>query len=118
MSDERGILAEFIKSKSKGQIFVSTTNPGKIRGNHYHHTKIEKFLVLSGNGLIRFKSIINDDEVFDYEVSGKEFKVVDIPPGFTHSIENIGKDKMVVLFWSSEIYNKDNPDTDYFPVQE
>ena len=118
MSDERGVLAEFIKSKSKGQIFVSTTNPGKIRGNHYHHTKIEKFLILSGKGLISFKSIINNEDVFGYEISGKEFKVVDIPPGFTHSIENIGTDKMVVLFWSSEIYDKDNPDTDYFPVQE
>tara|TARA_Y100000590_G_scaffold470012_1_gene661289 strand:+ start:1988 stop:3109 length:1122 start_codon:yes stop_codon:yes gene_type:complete len=118
MSDDRGVLAEFIKSKSKGQIFVSTTNPGKTRGNHYHHTKIEKFLILSGNGLIRFKSIIKDDEVFSYEINGKELKVVDIPPGYTHSIQNIGEDKMVVLFWSSEIFNKDNPDTDYFPVQE
>ena len=117
MKDDRGVLAEFIKSKSIGQIFVSSTNPGKMRGNHYHHTKVEKFLILSGKGIIRFKNIINNDEIISYEVDGKELKVVDIPPGYTHSIENISNDKMIVLFWASEIYDSNIPDTDYLPVQ-
>ena len=117
MKDDRGVLAEFIKSKSIGQIFVSSTNPGKIRGNHYHHTKVEKFLILSGKGIIRFKKIRNNDEIFSYEVDGKELKVVDIPPGYTHSIENISNQEMIVLFWASEIFDSNIPDTDYFPVQ-
>ena len=117
MKDDRGVLAEFIKSKSIGQIFVSSTNPGKIRGNHYHHTKVEKFLILSGKGIIRFKKIRNNDEIFSYEIDGKELKVVDIPPGYTHSIENISNQEMIVLFWASEIYDSNIPDTDYFPVQ-
>lgn len=117
MKDDRGVLAEFIISKSLGQIFVSSTGPGKIRGNHYHHTKVEKFLILSGKGIIRFKSIIYNGEIISYEVDGKELKVVDIPPGYTHSIENISNDEMIVLFWASEIYDSNTPDTDYFPVQ-
>ena len=117
MKDQRGVLAEFIKSQTIGQLFVSSTKPGKLRGNHYHHTKAEKFLILSGKGIIRFKSIINTDEIFSYEVDGKELKVVDIPPGYTHSIENISNEEMIVLFWASEIYDSNIPDTDYFPVQ-
>ena len=116
MKDDRGVLAEFIKSKSIGQIFVSSTRPGKIRGNHYHHTKVEKFLILSGKGIIRFKNIRNNDKIFSYEVDGKELKVVDIPPGYTHSIENISNQEMIVLFWASEIYDSNIPATDYFPV--
>jgi UDP-2-acetamido-2,6-beta-L-arabino-hexul-4-ose reductase len=114
--DDRGVLAEFIKSDRIGQIFVSTTKPGKTRGNHYHHTKVEKFLVLKGSALIQFRKI-NEDKIIDYPVKGSDFKVVDIPPGYTHSIENVGTTDMVVLFWSVEVFNSNKPDTDYFPVQ-
>lgn len=113
--DERGALAEFIKSPGFGQIFVSRTKRGVIRGNHYHHTKVEKFLVLGGKGIIRFRNILGD-AVLSYPIDGREFKVVDIPPGYTHSIENIGDTEMVVLFWASEIYDSDNPDTEFLPV--
>ena len=115
MEDQRGVLAEFIKSPAIGQIFVSRTKSGISRGNHYHHTKVEKFLVLEGEGIIRFRNI-NSDEILSYPVDGKEFRVVDIPPGYTHSIENVGTSEMIVLFWASEMYDSVKPDTDYFPV--
>jgi len=109
-TDARGALAEFLKSDRSGQIFVSRTRPGITRGNHYHHTKTEKFLVVQGEGVIRFKHILGE-EVASYRISGEEFKVVDIPPGYTHSIENVGTSEMVVLFWASEIFDPSTPDT-------
>ncbi|HBY93754.1 MAG TPA: capsular biosynthesis protein [Chloroflexi bacterium] len=108
--DPRGSLAEFIKTPSSGQIFVSRTAPGVTRGNHYHHTKTEKFLVLEGEAVIRFRHLRND-EVIEYHVRGEEFRVVDIPPGYTHSIENVGGRELVTLFWASEVFDPDRPDT-------
>ncbi|MCE5207431.1 MAG: NAD-dependent epimerase/dehydratase family protein [Chloroflexi bacterium] len=109
-TDARGELAELLKSSQMGQIFVSRTRPGITRGNHYHDTKVEKFVVLEGDAVIRFRSIL-DDEVIEYRVSGREFRVVDIPPGHTHSIENVGESDMIVLFWSDEYFNPDTPDS-------
>ena len=114
-SDARGSLAEFIKQKNFGQIFVSRTKPGITRGNHYHHTKTEKFFVVEGNGLIRMRAI-EGGPVMEYPVTGNEYHVIDIPPGFTHSITNVGAGEMVTLFWSSEIFDPDRPDTYYLPV--
>ena len=111
-SDQRGNLAEFIKSPAMGQIFVSRTNPGVTRGDHYHHTKTEKFLVLQGTAIIRFRHI-DSDRVIEYTVRGEDYRVLDIPPGYTHSIENVGEDELVTLFWASEIFDLDRPDT-YF----
>lgn len=108
--DERGCLAEFVKSKPFGQIFVSRTKPGITRGNHYHHTKAEKFLVLQGKAVIRFRHLYSN-EVVEYITQGSEFKVVDIPPGYTHSIENIGEGELVTLFWASEIFDPEQMDT-------
>ena len=108
--DARGALAEFMKSEGFGQIFVSRTHPGITRGNHYHETKTEKFLVLEGEGLIRFRHI-ESQEILEYGVRGDEFRVVDIPPGYTHSIENIGSTEMVTLFWASEIFDPERMDT-------
>jgi len=136
-SDERGYLAEFLKSASFGQIFVSRTKPGITRGNHYHHTKTEKFLVVQGEAIIRFRMIgekirgqrsevrgqgtenkdqrseIRDQisDIIEYRVRGEEFRVVDIPPGYTHSIENIGEGELVTLFWANQIFNPEEPDT-------
>jgi len=112
--DERGELAELLKSEHVGQIFVSRTRPGITRGNHYHDSKVEKFVVLEGEAVIRFRHIEGGD-VIEYAVSGREFRVVDIPPGYTHSIENVGKGDMVVLFWANEVFNKDKADT-YFEI--
>lgn len=115
-ADQRGSLAEFIKSPGMGQIFVSRTEPGITRGDHYHHTKTEKFLVLEGEAVIRFRNI-EKDEILEYPVSGEKYQVVDIPPGYTHSIENVGDGVLVTLFWASEMFDPDGPDT-YFEKVE
>ncbi len=135
--DERGCLAEFMKSPHFGQIFVSRTKPGVTRGNHFHHTKAEKFLVLEGEAVIRFRKIQSDrgqrsepqrsevrtaevrgqmPEVIEYRVSGKDFRVLDIPPGYTHNIENVGDTDVITLFWASEIFDPEAPDTYYEEV--
>jgi UDP-2-acetamido-2,6-beta-L-arabino-hexul-4-ose reductase len=111
-SDQRGTLAELAKEGHFGQIFVSRTHPGMTRGNHYHDTKVEKFCVLDGDAVIRFRSVLGDT-LTEHRISGKDFKVVDIPPGMTHSIENVGTTEMIVLFWASEMFDPDCPDT-YF----
>lgn len=113
--DPRGCLAEFVKQPSFGQIFVSRTAPGITRGNHYHDLKTEKFLVLEGEAVIRFRAIAGD-EVIEYPVTGRDFRVVDIPPGYTHSIENVGTGELVTLFWASEIFDVGTPDTFFTAV--
>jgi UDP-2-acetamido-2,6-beta-L-arabino-hexul-4-ose reductase len=114
-SDARGSLAEFIKSPHFGQIFVSRTKPGITRGNHFHHTKTEKFMVVQGEGMIRLRQI-HGDHVAEFRCRGEEYRVVDIPPGYTHSIENVGAGEMVTLFWSSEQFDPAKPDTIFDPV--
>ncbi len=108
-ADPRGELAELLKSPRIGQIFVSRTRPGFTRGNHYHDTKVEKFVVMEGDAVIRFRHILGGD-VIEYPVTGREFRVVDIPPGYTHSIENIGQNDLIVLFWAAEILDPNIPD--------
>jgi UDP-2-acetamido-2,6-beta-L-arabino-hexul-4-ose reductase len=117
-TDPHGSLAEFVKAPGAGQIFVSRTKPGITRGNHFHHTKVEKFLVVEGEGIVRFRNLEPgaDGKVIEYRVSGEDYRVVDIPPGYTHSIENTGKGVMVTLFWSSEVFNPARPDTLAEPV--
>ena len=114
-SDQRGNLAEFIKSPWFGQIFVSRTHPGITRGNHYHHVKTEKFLVIAGQGLIRFRHI-EGTEILEYPVRGEDYRVVEIPPGYTHSITNDGQSEMITLFWASELFDPDRPDTYWMTV--
>jgi UDP-2-acetamido-2,6-beta-L-arabino-hexul-4-ose reductase len=108
--DNRGALAELLKSHHFGQLFVSRTKPGFIRGNHFHHTKVEKFCVIDGEAIIRFRNVLGGS-VISYSVKGDEFRVVDIPPGYTHSIENVGNQELIVLFWASEIFDPQVPDT-------
>jgi UDP-2-acetamido-2,6-beta-L-arabino-hexul-4-ose reductase len=114
-TDARGCLAEFMKSAQFGQIFVSRTKPGVTRGNHYHHTKTEKFFVVEGEAVVRFRQIAGGS-VIEHRVNGLEFKVVDIPPGYTHSIENVGSTELVTLFWASEIFDPQRPDVRMMPV--
>jgi UDP-2-acetamido-2,6-beta-L-arabino-hexul-4-ose reductase len=109
-SDPRGCLAEFVKAASFGQIFVSRTKPGITRGDHYHHTKTEKFLVLEGEAIIRFRHI-QSSEVLEYRVRGTDLTVVDIPTGYTHSIENVGTGELITLFWASEVFDPERTDT-------
>ena len=110
--DDRGWLAEFIKSSQFGQIFISRTKPGITRGNHWHNTKIEKFLVIDGEAEIIFRRV-DSEEVIKYQVSGKKLNVIDIPAGYTHSITNTGSNDLVTLFWADEIFNPEESDT-YF----
>jgi UDP-2-acetamido-2,6-beta-L-arabino-hexul-4-ose reductase len=113
--DQRGWLAEFIKSRQLGQIFISRTKPGITRGNHWHHTKIEKFLVIEGEAVIKFRKI-GSDEILEYKVKGERLKVIDIPAGYTHSITNTGTTDVITLFWADEIFNQEKPDTYFLEV--
>ena len=115
-SDARGAFAEIIKSRAAGQISFSTTAPGVTRGNHWHHTKNEKFVVISGEAVVRFRKIDGQD-VISYEVSGERPTVVDIPPGYTHSITNTSKtETMIMMIWASEPFDPERPDTYYLEV--
>jgi len=114
-ADSRGSLAEFIKQPHFGQVFISRTAPGVTRGNHYHETKAEKFFVVEGQAIIRFRHVLGGP-VIEHRVDGAEFKVLDIPPGYTHSIENTGNRELVTLFWASEIFQPEQPDTHARPV--
>lgn len=109
-SDERGWLFELIKSDSAGQIFVSTTKPGKKRGNHYHDTKVEKFCLVKGRARISMRKV-NSTEHYAFDVDDKTIRIVDIPPGYTHSLENTGTEDCIVLFWANEIMNPAHSDT-------
>ncbi len=108
--DDRGSFTEFLRSDSGGQVSVNISKPGIVKGNHWHHTKTEKFLVVYGSGVIRFRSP-DAEEVLEYHVSGKKLVVVDIPVGYAHSIENTGKSDMVTLMWASECFDPEHPDT-------
>ncbi len=114
-SDSRGNLAELVKSPFFGQVFVSRTRPGITRGNHYHHTKTEKFIVVAGEGLIRLRPI-QGSEIIEIPVRGEDYRIVDIPPGYTHSITNTGDTEMITLFWASEPFDPDRADTYFLPV--
>ena len=115
-TDDRGWLFEWIKSPNAGQVFISRTRPGITRGNHYHDSKIEKFCVIQGRGVIRFRSVFGE-EVIEYPVGDGAIQVVDIPPGYTHSIENTGANDMITLFWANEIFEPQRPDTYFVKVK-
>lgn len=115
--DERGSFTEFIKTQERGQVSVNKCKPKIEKGNHWHHTKNEKFLVVSGKGLIRFRKI-DSDEIIDYHVSGDKLEVVDIPPGYTHSIINEGDVDLVTVMWANEAFDSERPDTYFLKVME
>ena len=114
-TDTRGSFTEFIKTPDRGQVSINISKPGIVKGNHWHHTKNEKFLVVSGKGVIRFRQV-DSIEVFEYYVSGDKLEVVDIPVGYTHNIENLGDTDMVTIMWANEVFNKDIPDTFFWEV--
>ena len=113
--DERGSFTEFIKTPDRGQVSVNISKPGITKGNHWHHTKNEKFLVVSGKGVIRFRKI-DSEEIIEYFVSGDKMEVVDIPTGYTHNIENLGDTDMVTIMWANEAFDPEKPDTYYLEV--
>ncbi|MBO7725543.1 MAG: NAD-dependent epimerase/dehydratase family protein [Thermoguttaceae bacterium] len=114
--DERGSFTEMIRTADRGQVSVNISKPHITKGNHWHHTKNEKFLVVSGTGVIRFRPI-DSNEVTEYYVGGDDLRVVDIPPGYTHNIENLGESDMVTVMWASEPFDPEKPDTFFLPVQ-
>jgi UDP-2-acetamido-2,6-beta-L-arabino-hexul-4-ose reductase len=113
--DRRGSFTEFLKSPDRGQVSVNISKPGITKGNHWHHTKNEKFLVVYGTGVIRFRKI-DEEKVYEYYVSGDKLEVVDIPVGYTHNIENLGDTDMVTIMWANEPFDPDKPDTYYLEV--
>ena len=108
--DNRGSFTEIIRTLDRGQFSVNISKPHITKGNHWHHTKNEKFLVVSGKGIIRFRKV-GTDEVIEYPVSGEKLEVIDIPTGYTHNIENIGDTDMVTFMWCNEPFDPENPDT-------
>ncbi len=108
--DERGSFTEILKTECYGQVSVNVAKPGIVKGNHWHNTKVEKFLVVSGQAVIRFRKI-GEQKIIDYYVSGEKPEVVDIPCGYTHSIENIGQSDLITIMWANETFDKNKPDT-------
>lgn len=113
--DERGCFTEFLHLQDFGQISINVAKPGIVKGNHWHHTKAEKFLVVKGLAQIRFRHVITD-ETAEFIVSGKELEVIDIPVGYTHSIANIGEEDLVTVMWANEVFDPNRPDTYYEEV--
>ncbi len=109
-TDERGSFVEVFKLERGGQVSFSTTKPGITRGNHYHIRKNEKFCVISGQASIKLRRI-GTDKVIEYKVSGDSPSWIEMPIYYTHNITNIGSTELVTLFWISEHFNPDDPDT-------
>ena len=109
-ADPRGVFVEMLKTKDSGQFSYFTAHPGITRGGHYHHTKSEKFLVIKGKALFRFRHLLTN-ELVELRTSGAAPQVEDTIPGWTHDITNVGDDEMVVMLWANEIFDRQKPDT-------
>jgi UDP-2-acetamido-2,6-beta-L-arabino-hexul-4-ose reductase len=108
--DPRGVFVEMLKTPDSGQFSFFTAHPGITRGGHYHHTKTEKFLVIKGDALFRFRHLLTN-EMVELRTSGSNPQVVDTIPGWTHDITNTGSDEMVVMLWANENFDRQRPDT-------
>jgi len=113
--DHRGSFTEFLKTPDRGQVSINISKPGITKGNHWHHSKNEKFLVVSGKGVIRFRRI-DSEEIIEYFVNSDKMEVIDIPTGYTHNIENLGDEDMVTIMWANELFDPSKPDTYYLEV--
>ena len=113
--DERGSFTELLKSEAFGQMSVNITKPGVEKGHHYHHHKHEKFIVVSGEGEIQIRDFF-ENEIQTIKVSNSKLEVVEIPPGFVHSIKNTGSKDLITLMWANEIFDANNPDTHFKKV--
>jgi UDP-2-acetamido-2,6-beta-L-arabino-hexul-4-ose reductase len=108
--DERGMFAEVLKTKDSGQFSFFTTLPGVTRGQHFHHSKSEKFLIIRGQARFRFRNLITNKK-FEVLSSSDELKVVETIPGWVHDITNVGENEMIAMLWANEIFDRDEPDT-------
>lgn len=114
-TDDRGSFTELFHFGSMGQVSVNISKPGITKGNHWHHTKNEKFVVIRGTGIIRFRKV-GESEIIEYHVSEDKIEVMDIPPGYTHNITNTGEIDMMTIMWANEIFDNNRPDTYYEEV--
>lgn len=108
--DKRGMFVEMLKTPDAGQFSFFTAHPGVTRGGHYHHSKTEKFLVIKGQALFRFRHMHNG-QAHELVTTGQEPQIVETVPGWTHDITNTGADEMVVMLWANEIFDRTRPDT-------
>lgn len=109
--DDRGSFSELLKTQNNGQFSVNIAKPGITKGEHWHNTKWEFFIVVSGHGLIQERKI-GSDEVFEFEVSGEKIEAVHMLPGYTHNIINLSDSQdLITLMWANELFNPDHPDT-------
>ena len=114
--DARGSFTELLKTADHGQFSVNVSKPGITKGQHWHNTKWEFFIVVSGHGLIRERKL-GSDEVLEFEVSGERIRAVHMLPGYTHSIVNLSEtENLVTLMWANEIFDPARPDTFFEPV--
>lgn len=117
-TDYRGSFTELLKSETCGQVSINISKPGATKGEHWHNTKWEFFIVVAGKGLIRQRKI-GTNEVLDFEVSGEEIKAVHMLPGYTHNIINLSEtENLVTVMWANESFNPEKPDTFFEPVEE
>ena len=116
--DARGSFTEFLRTENCGQVSVNISKPGITKGEHWHHSKWEFFMVVSGHALIRERKI-GTDEVLEFEVSGREIKAVHMLPGYTHNIINLSEtEDLVTVMWANEAFDPSRPDTYYEPVKK
>ena len=108
--DARGSFTEIIRTLGGGQVSINVAKPGIEKGHHWHHTKHEKFIVVSGEGIIRFRHALGHD-VHEVSVNGNQFQIVEIPPGYVHAIANTGKTDLITVMWASEKFDEARPDT-------
>ena len=108
--DERGYFTELVRTIPAGQFSISFSKPGIVRGNHYHHTKMERFIVVKGKAKITFESVV-DNTRKEFLVDDSNIQIVTIPVGYTHNIENIGDDEMILVMWCNELFDEKKPDT-------
>ena len=114
--DDRGSFTELLKTKNCGQFSVNISKPGITKGQHWHHTKWEFFVVVSGHGLIEQRKV-GSSEVLRFEVSGAQIQAVQMLPGYTHNIINLSKtEDLVTLMWANEPFDPNRPDTFFEPV--
>ncbi len=113
--DARGVFVEMLKTQDSGQFSYFTAHPGVTRGGHYHHTKTEKFLVIKGKALFRFRHM-QTGEYHQLHTDGSKAEVVETVPGWTHDITNVGQEEMVVMLWANEIFDRERPDTYACPL--
>lgn len=114
--DQRGVFVEMLKTPDAGQFSFFTAHPGITRGEHYHHTKTEKFLVIKGKAHFGFRNI-DTNETYEITTHSEQPEIVETVPGWTHNITNIGEEEMIVMLWANEIFDRAKPDTIAQPVK-